>query len=231
MRVIWLILLLFAAPVAARAQAWLDQPGVAGGQVIAIGSANVRLPPGQWLPAADTTGSAGGAAIGLPEQIYLQTDGKRIVAVAYLRSNGKPAPNRFGFQTDKLCTRNDVFFNDSRNVYPGQFDCLIVNHWMMSWDAPPPVWQAAKERAAAYGGLPRPLVAASYYMASPDRSGFVAVNIYCNPAVAGFVSNPNVQWGQSEWHRNNAMPDRVAYLNKVATWARAYRTVIAASWN
>jgi len=68
-------------------------------------------------------------------------------------------------------------------------------------------------------------------VASPDRSGYLVVWICFNPATAGFNSPGNVAWRQSEWHKDNATPDRVAYLNKVAAWARAYRPVVAAAWN
>jgi hypothetical protein len=234
MRIAWLLLLLLAVPSAVRAQAWLDQPGATGAQVAEVGTVRLTLPPGEWTRASDQSRSYLNQVTPLLERTYIQTDGKRVVAVVYLRANGGEASghNTKGFRPAGSCFRTDVFLNESENVYPGQYNCLVVNHLMMTWDGDPPlVWQETIAKVAPFGGVPRLMIGAIFEMASPDRFGFISVWIYFNPATAGFSGVANTAWRQSEWHRDNATPDHVAYLNKIAAWARAYRKVVAASWN
>jgi len=108
---------------------------------------------------------------------------------------------------------------------------MFVNHDMMGYQSvDDPLWGPARKAMASVGGLPRPMIYAWFNKAGHTGWDSVWVNVYFNPAVAGFTSSTG-QWTDSEWHPNNATPDRVAYLNKVAAWARAYRAVVAKVWD
>jgi hypothetical protein len=231
MRRIILAAIFTALAGAARAQAWLDQPGVAGTTVADLGEARIKLPPGDWKKLSDSSSLYHAQTVPEVESVYIQTDGKRVVALAWVDGNGSASAFRKGYRPTGSCFRNDVFLNDSNNLYPGQWDCLIVNHSMMTWtDSVPALWQKALDAMQPYGGVPRPMPYVQLAMASPSRNGYAVLQIMVNAEVSGFSSNPKATWNQSEWHKNNATPDRVAFLKKLAVWGEAYRPIFRNSW-
>jgi hypothetical protein len=231
MRRLILAALLTALASVAHAQSWLDQPGTAGTTVVQVGEAKVTLPPGDWTQVAQTTRTHAGDLIPLEQRIFIQTQGNQIAAVAYLTANGKPADTPKGFLPNRACFRDDVFLNDSKDLYPGQFDCLIVNHDTLFWNhEPQPIWKAAIEAMKAFGGTPHPVLTVELFKASPSREGYASLWIGVNPALSGFKSTANIAWANSEWNKNNTTPDRVAFLKKLAAWGEAYRPVFGKSW-
>jgi len=231
MRLLMLAAFLAAFFTHAHAQAWLDQPGVAGTTVVEIGEARIKLPPGEWKKLADASSVYHSQTVPAVESVYVQSDGKRVIAVAYVNGNGSAAAFRKGYGPSGFCFRGDVFLNDSDNLYVGQWDCMIVNHASMVWaDQVPRLWETALDGMKAYGGVPRPMIYVELGKASPSRNGYAVLEVFVNPEVSGFVSNPKASWDQSEWHRNNATPDRVAFLKKLAAWGEAYRPIFRNSW-
>lgn len=220
------LMILFAAfATAARAQAWLDQPGVAGSTVVDIGDVHIRLPPGEWRQAAEGNGSY--------QRIFVQSDGKRVIVVAFVSVNTTgPGGGNYnkGFYPLERCFQTDAFLNDSQDLYPGQWDCLLVRPTMMDWVHQYPTWQQASDSLRDLGGMPRPLISVTMAKAGPSTWGYAILRLLVNPAASGFTSNPNAASAQSEWHKDHLTPDRDAFLKKVATWAEAYRPIFRKSW-
>jgi hypothetical protein len=219
---------LIAAAGPASAQSWLNSPGSVGATTVEVGHAKLTLPPGEWKLAAENT-SMGRGAKGLTyvNRVYYQVEGDRIAAMVGVRANAtEKTGHNVLLGAPKQCDRHDVFLNDDKNILQGTFDCMLVSHAMMTWGATDPLWGPARQAMAAVGGLPRPTVYAEFNKAGHSGWDSLVVQVFFNPAVAGFTSSTG-QWADSEWHPNNATPDRVAYLNKVAVWARAYRAVVA----
>ncbi len=86
MRRFLLVALLSALAGAAHAQSWLDQPGVVGSTTVELGNARVRLPPGEWRQVAETSFTYKGEQIPIIERVFIQSEGQRVVALAYTRS-------------------------------------------------------------------------------------------------------------------------------------------------
>ena len=227
-----LALLLILAATSARAQSWLDQPGVAGTTVIDIGAAHIHLPPGDWVKVAEDMQTYKAERVTLAERVYVQTIDGKVSAVAYVSANSdamKGMPNG-GIMANKDCFRDDVFMSSSLNVRAGQWDCMLVNHLFFRWASTPQLWQQAKASVAEMGGLPDPAIYASFAEASPARDGYAVLRVIFNPALAGFTSDDAASWAASEWQKDRLSPQRKAYMERIAAWAAAYRPVFEESW-
>jgi hypothetical protein len=228
-----LALLLASVTGVAQAQSWLDRPGVPGTQIVSIGGAQVKLPPGAWLFGGDSavaTGGGRGNIVRYKSSLYYQSNGQCIVAIARVLANADPftSPGRGTRHPPKSCYRTDVYFSDNRNLYPGQFDCLMVTDTNLAFKtAPKPEWQGLIDKAGGIGGMPRPMIVAEFQQMSLERQGTADVQIFVNPAVAGFDGAPTPY---NPWRGETIGKAHAAYLEKVAVWARAYRKIIATSW-
>ncbi len=227
---------LFASLRPAAAQPWLDQPGIAGAQRIAVGRAVVTLPPGQWIVAeADTHHNPGQSNSSFDRRLYIQTIGGGIHAAALVEAGVQAhrAANSkgqlYGWSAPVDCRRKDVFFFDDPDTRTGYFDCLTVNHQTMAPSRAQP-WFDAAGMVGQYGGWPRPMVVASFAMSGPRHEDVLIVKIFVDPALAGFPGE-RMSWADSAWHPTIISADRRAYENKVAAWAKAYRPILEASWN
>jgi hypothetical protein len=219
----------------AAAQAWLDQPGLAGTQRVQVGRATVTLPPGQWVQGeADTIQNAGFGAFSRERRVYFQFVGPSIHAAALIISNNQAfrAVNQKGqvngWGPAPECSRHDVFFFDDRDTRRGSFNCMMVNHNVMPPSARLP-WSEALGYAGAHGGWPRPMIEAVFSTSGPAHQDSLFVAIYVDPALAGFAGE-RTSWQDSLWHPSVISADRRAYENKVVAWAKAYRPIIESSW-
>jgi hypothetical protein len=232
MRSLWLIVLLLMSPQASWAQSWLAQPGAVGTKIVDMGTSRVRLPPGEWQSIGEAKYVYKDQNIPMIERIFLQTDGKRVIAMAYLKANESGNTFRKGFTVSPSCYRQDAFMNESHDLYRGEWDCMIVNHSMMQLEANAgPMWTTAAAAAKPLGGLPAPAPYAEFARASPSHRDFLIVRIYVNPEAANRKSDPLRTWSNSEWNKTNIAPDRASYLNKLATWSVSYRQVLSKSWD
>lgn len=232
MRLLWMAVALLQLCQPARAQSWLDEPGATGSMVARIGHAALRLPPGEWRAASDSdrgTRTAHGF-LEYKERILFQIQDNHVVSIIDIISNVTPPTwHSQGFDVPDSCGRNDALFGENRTTDGAAFDCLLLSYDMMDYRWRNLLWGPVIDRTAPFGGLPKPMVYAEFAKSDISRSGYVVVRVMFNPAASGISSAQNVGWASSEWKRSRLTPERIAYLNRVLAWARAYRPVVAAS--
>jgi hypothetical protein len=220
--------ILIAAAGPANAQSWLNSPGSVGATTVEVGRAKLTLPPGDWKLATEYNYLApvSNSWLSWVSRVYYQIEDGRISAVVLVSANATRDPHIF-VPVPPACTRKDVFFNESKQVLSGRtnrwFDCMLMTQ-TGGFNVNDPLWGPAGMAMASAGGLPHPMIYADFRQSGGGGWDSIGVVVYFNPAVSGIASRST-----SEWHLKNATSDRVAYLNKVAAWARAYLSVVAKS--
>ena len=221
------------------AQPWLQQPAspasAAESGYVAVGSARVRLPPGKWILGADGAGNAsssvgGPVSSGIQQKIFYQVDQGKLSSIISIRANQGYEAN--GWVVPAGCARRDVYYVNNDGEYPSHFDCLLVNHTMMSTArarSSSPLWQSTYDNISSTVGLPTQMIVAEYEILNANRGAFVAIVVFFNPELSGFRS-PAGSWIGSPWQKLNADAPHRAYLDKVVAWAESYRPLLRAAW-
>ena len=230
LRLGWLALVAAVlAATSARAQGWLDSPGVLGTQTVTVGHATVTLPPGTWKEIAagdDTPLQQGGESLSISQKILVEVQDGRIAAAISVRSN--ETRSRWGWRAANQCAWRDRVWSDNASESNRNYDCMVVDHWLMKLGSnPSPIWEAAYDVAETFKGWPAPMVGVRFGLTSSSRLDFIDMTVLVDPGRYGQTSKPAASWNESDWHRNLITPAHRAFVEKVAAWARAYHATVA----
>lgn len=220
------MLLLSLTATASRAQDILaTRPGTESSGSVAVGVIRVPLPPGAWVPAAwegRAAQNSGQPGPGFDQRIFMHLEGGRIAALLFVSAN--LVPSAVGWVANKDCRRSDTYWSDNRNGWTRNFECTLVNHYVMPrGERVSGLWRQALDQAAKAGGLPDQMIVFEYTRASQINNLFVQV--FFNPELSG-LSSQGRNWRDSAWQVDNLSPERRTYLGRVRRWGEAYRSVL-----
>jgi hypothetical protein len=214
------------------AQTWLSEPGSVGTDTAKVGVASLKLPPGQWQKVSEITDipqQFGGESLRIHREWLAQISGSQIASLIFVSSNITHSTK--GWRADVQCNRRNVVFysNDSEN--DRNYDCLMVNHRVIELgDNPSEFWISTLKRLDQLGKYPHQMICSNFAMASGTRLDFINVAVCVNPTLAGFPDPAGQTWARSDWNKIRITPDRQAYIDKVAAWARKYHDTVANSF-
>jgi hypothetical protein len=164
---------------------------------------------------------------GLPGRAATQVS--NYIATIFVKSNETRSSG--GWSADRQCSRRDVVFFSNASEMDRFYDCMMVNHLMMTLgDNPNDFWLSTYNKLNSMGKLAHPMICSIFSKASSSRLDFITVDVCVNPTLAGFADNPGQSWADSSWNRVRITPDRQAFIKTVATWAHAYHEMVANAW-
>ena len=194
---------------------------------MSIGRTHMPLPPGEWV----LTGlDEGTTDLGTPKMSAYLVRVENGVLTGIVR---------FGMNTDfssgtwsrsRFCDRENVLFIEKRRNYEEDVDCWAINHQLFSSRKRVAKKQTIDYLVARKVKVPLTLISVEYRRT--DRDKYVWCSYLFNPEHEGFAPPERVKWSVNDWHRDRigSDPQKVAYIERLKSWGREWKTQVDAGF-
>lgn len=177
----------------------------------------VPLPEGEWKIAGTGTLDMGKYS----EAFLVKVTNDRKLAGGIIIVSDTTLNDYRGYKQNTYAERKDhLYVSIKSNTRSEGLDLWLVNHYIMSFK---PGQRKASQEFMQYlidNKISKPkLMIRSYHLISGKmlRSRYLRVEYYYNPAIEGFDTSREDNWGNSSWHIMNIAfdPKKVAYVENI----------------
>lgn len=175
----------------------------------------------------DTTG----VVVGFGRATVFQTENNQFVATMVVSGNLAQALSNDW--TDEPCKRDDFLFKASLGGQFSNINCVSINHIV---GYPGDVKGKDAEAFAFFKeqgiDVPPSIVRVTFTRYSNNMRRYqVTLNI--NPEIVGFQRDTGNVWGQSTWHKSQAMnnPEKKKFINDLSVWATSFAKQMDAAFS
>ena len=181
----------------------------------------IPLPRGQWTVAAIGTQNWKNEAIGafgvVQSIILVQTNGRRVTAIAEINSNTIPVTDGWGLTAS--CEKAQQLLMVTRYRTGWELACFFIEPTLLTNDAGPATWQEARAELAKTG-LTVPPLALTVGFRTSDRQDIVDLRLHFDPAtfpgIFGAVATSPEAWLPDPV---KADPVRMHAVEMLGAWA------------